>query len=79
MEYKSKFTGPEIDGFCDKVNELCVENILFIGTQSQYEVAFNEGKITTGSLVIIIDNDDPASDEFSSILGVGVLGKMILI
>lgn len=79
MAYISKFTGSEIDGFCDKVNELCTENILFIGTQAQYEAAFNDGKIATGSLIIIIDNDDPASDEFSSILGVGVLGKMILI
>lgn len=79
MGYQSKFTGPEIDGFCDKVKELCTENILFVGTQSQYESALNAGNIALGSLVIIVDNEDYTSDELSSVLGVGVLGKMILI
>jgi hypothetical protein len=79
MSYQSKFTGQQIDDLCDKINDLAVENILFIGSQTDYQNAFNEGKIAMGSLVIILDNEEYTSEEFSSVLGVGVLGKMILI
>lgn len=78
MGYQSKFTGKQIDEYIDKINDIGVENILFIGSQDSYQNALNAGKIALGSLVIILDNEE-YTDEFSSVLGVGVLGKMILI
>lgn len=78
MGYQSKFTGKQIDDYIDKISDIGIENILFIGSQDDYQNAFNAGKIALGSLVIILDNEEYA-DEFSSVLGVGVLGKMILI
>lgn len=78
MGYQSKFTGKQIEEYLDKISDIGVENILFIGSQDDYQNALNAGKIALGSLVIILDNEE-YTNEFSSVLGVGILGKMILI
>lgn len=52
-----------------------VDNKLFVGTQEEYDVAYAEGKIAVGALVIILDDEDTAS---VAILGQGKLGTLIL-
>ena len=51
---------------------------LFEGTRAQYEAAYNAGKISVGTFVIITDEvgDDDLST--TSVLGDAVLGQMIL-
>lgn len=50
---------------------------IFIGTQEEYEAAYNEGKIPAGTIVIIEDNT-AAGGATTAKLGVAVLGQMIL-
>ena len=54
-----------------------VSGRLFIGTQEEYDTAYNEGKIQVGALVIILDGDEQQS-EIIALLGKAILGKMIL-
>lgn len=51
-----------------------VDNKLFIGTQEEYDVAYAEGKISVGALVIILDEESPET----SMLGKAILGTLIL-
>lgn len=52
---------------------------LFIGTQEEYDAANSEGKITTGTIVIILDAVDEDGDETStSVLGKAILGTLVL-
>lgn len=68
---------PDAKAVGDALNEL--KEKIFIGSKAQYNLAFKEGKIPNGTIVILtndayIDDDDASS----SILGTGVLGYMIL-
>lgn len=51
---------------------------VFIGTQEDYDTANSEGKIKTGSLVIILDPSELEESTVTALLGTGILGKMIL-
>lgn len=61
-----------------------VQQSFFVGTPEEYSIAYANGQIAVGALVIILDNEgdngenDNNSDATSSILGKGVLGQMIL-
>ena len=52
-----------------------VQQSFFVGTPEEYSIAYANGQIAVGALVILLDNN---SDATSSILGKGVLGQMIL-
>ena len=65
----------------EKVNQrIDNSNKVFVGTQSEYNTAYSEGRISIGTLVIILDeNESTGSDvSVSSLLGTAILGKMIL-
>lgn len=64
--------GKSIDTFAPKTY---VDQKIFYGTQIEYETAYNEGRIPIGAIVVI---DDDNNDATSSVLGKGILGKMIL-
>lgn len=53
---------------------------MFIGTQEEYDLAFAAGDISTGALVIILDENEINDSNLSitSLLGTAVLGKMLL-
>lgn len=51
-----------------------VDTKLFVGTQTEYETAYAEGKISVGALVIILDEESPES----AILGKAFLGTLVL-
>ena len=75
MAYKGKYEGAEIDTLLDKVKES--KEKVFIGTQQEYNNAFADGLIPIGSLVIILDESEQASDTIA-LLGTAIIGKMIL-
>lgn len=54
-----------------------VDSFLFVGSMSEYEVAWSAGKIAVGAVVIITDSGDLSSGT-SAVLGVAVLGQMKL-
>lgn len=65
----------------EKVNQrIDNSNKVFVGTQAEYDTTYSEGKISIGTLVIILDeNENTDSDvSVSSLLGTAILGKMIL-
>lgn len=49
---------------------------MFVGTKAEYEQAQLKGAINTGSLVIILDDEDDSST--IAVLGSAILGQMIL-
>ena len=55
-----------------------VDSKVFIGTKSQYQTAYSENKISTGALVIILEQDELETSTVTSLLGTAILGKMIL-
>lgn len=74
----AKVVGNEINALKSKI---------FIDTYANYEVAYANGEIPNGTLVIIVEDDvdigdidgtGGSSSSTSSILGTGVLGYMIL-
>ena len=58
-------------------NRLSDDILFFVGTQAQYDNANAEGKVSTGALVIILDENE-ADTSFTSILGKAILGLMVL-
>jgi phosphoenolpyruvate synthase/pyruvate phosphate dikinase len=54
-----------------------IANKIFIGTQSEYDVAYAAGKIAIGAIVVIIDDEENTTGT-SSKVGEGVVGEMIL-
>lgn len=54
-----------------------VQSRLFIGTQEEYNNAYNTGKVQVGALVIILEEGENSNDTIA-LLGTGILGKMIL-
>lgn len=61
--YYNKF---DIDTIIDTLSKI------FIGTEKEYEQAYNKGLIPVGTLVFIVD------DNTSGLLGVAILGQIIL-
>lgn len=69
-----------------------VQQSFFVGTPEEYNVAFANGQIAVGALVILLDDelkDDnegdnsgdnitPETSEITSMLGKAIIGKMIL-
>jgi hypothetical protein len=49
-----------------------------VGTPEEYNVAFANGQIAVGALVILLDNITPETSEITSMLGKAIIGKMIL-
>ena len=54
-----------------------VSTKVFIGTMSEYQEAYSNGKIAEGALVIILEEGEDAKDTIA-LLGTAVLGKLIL-
>jgi hypothetical protein len=61
--------------YADRFND--INSKMFIGTQEEYDIAYADGKISVGALVIIIDESEQQNDVIS-LLGTAILGKMIL-
>lgn len=53
---------------------------VFIGTQSEYDIAYANGKIGVGALVIILDGSETEEGgaTISALLGTAILGQMLL-
>lgn len=64
------------DSFINQVSSSSSSNV-FVGTQAEYDTAYAEGKINTGSLVVILD-DEMNSESTIALLGKAILGQMIL-
>lgn len=66
----------------DTITKIKEENLIFIGTQNEYEAAYALGKIKNGCLVIILDENELGGDSeenlTTAILGLAVVGKMKL-
>jgi hypothetical protein len=56
------------------------EKKIFIGTEDEYNKAHDEGRISVGALVIILDENESngGNTTITSLLGTAVLGKMLL-
>lgn len=56
-----------------------LDSKLFVGTRSAYNMAYEEGKIQNGTLIVITEEDDIIDENLTTaILGSAILGKMIL-
>lgn len=57
-----------------------VQSRIFIGTDEEYNLAYSEGKITEGALVIILDGSETedGGTTISALLGTAILGQMLL-
>jgi hypothetical protein len=56
-----------------------IQSRVFIGTKSEYDIAYSEGRIGIGALVIILDGSETEGGAtISALLGTGILGKMLL-
>lgn len=57
-----------------------IQSKIFIGTQDEYDIAYTEGKIGIGALVIILEDseNEEGSATISALLGTAILGKMLL-
>lgn len=65
-----------VDQINEKLKDLDnTSSQVFIGTYEEYLEAFKAGRIPTGMLVVILDEN---STDTSAILGTAILGKMIL-
>lgn len=69
-------TAPDSKVVGDEINKL--KTRLFVGTRGQYQLAYDQGRVPVGTIVILTEDFVIDGDETSSILGVGVLGHMIL-
>ena len=51
---------------------------VFIGTQEEYDIAYAEGKVAVGALVIILDENETNSDATTAMLGKAIIGTLLL-
>lgn len=51
---------------------------VFIGTQEEYDIAYAEGKVAVGALVIILDENEANSDATTAMLGKAIIGTLLL-
>ena len=50
---------------------------VFIGTQEEYDIAYAEGKVAVGALVIILDENE-ANGSTTAMLGKAIIGTLLL-
>lgn len=65
----------------EKINKNYVDEKIFVGTKSEYDIAYANNRIALGALVIILDEEfggNNAGSSATSKLGVAVLGQMKL-
>lgn len=57
-----------------------IQSKIFIGTQDEYDIAYTEGKIGIGALIIILEDseNEEGGATISALLGTAILGKMLL-
>ena len=51
---------------------------VFIGTQEEYDIAYAEGKVAVGALVVILDENETNSDATTAMLGKAIIGTLLL-
>lgn len=51
---------------------------VFIGTQEEYDIAYAEGKVAVGALVIILNENETNSDATTAMLGKAIIGTLLL-
>jgi hypothetical protein len=61
----------------EKINKNYVDEKIFVGTQTEYDIAYANNRIALGALVIILDEELGGASATAK-LGVAVLGKMKL-
>lgn len=69
----------------EKINKDYVDEKIFVGTQTEYDMAYANNRIALGALVVILDEElggntggDNAGSSTTAKLGVAVLGQMKL-
>lgn len=57
-----------------------IQSRVFIGIKSEYDIAYSEGRIGMGALVIILDGSETeeGGSTISALLGTAILGQMLL-
>ena len=55
-----------------------INNKIFVGTRTEYDIAHAAGSVGTGALVIILDENEMETSTVTALLGTAVLGKMLL-
>lgn len=55
-----------------------INSRVFVGTRTEYDIAYAEGSVGTGALVIILDENEMETSTVTALLGTAVLGKMLL-
>lgn len=55
-----------------------INNKIFVGTRTEYDIAYAAGSVGTGALVIILDENEIENATVTALLGTAVLGKMLL-
>lgn len=55
-----------------------INSKVFIGTRTEYDIAYAAGSVGTGALVIILDENEMETSTVTALLGTAVLGKMLL-
>jgi hypothetical protein len=58
--------------------ETSINSKVFIGTRSEYDTAYSNGKISVGALVIILDENETNSDATTAMLGKAIIGTLLL-
>lgn len=61
-----------------KAIEDYIDSRIFVGTQTEYEDAWDAKKIAVGAIVVILDESLDSGGASSAVLGQGVLGKLVL-
>lgn len=55
-----------------------INSKVFVGTRTEYDIAYAAGSVGTGALVIILDENEMETSTVTALLGTAVLGKMLL-
>jgi hypothetical protein len=55
-----------------------INSRVFVGTRTEYDIAYAAGSVGTGALVIILDENEMETSTVTALLGTAVLGKMLL-
>ena len=55
-----------------------INSKVFIGTRTEYDIAYAAGSVGIGALVIILDENEMETSTVTALLGTAVLGKMLL-
>lgn len=55
-----------------------INSKVFVGTRTEYDIAYAAGSVGAGALVIILDENEMETSTVTALLGTAVLGKMLL-